>query len=96
MTAIIAILVQGFFAWRIQVLTGNKWFVGTVLATSLAGFRMCPPVLRADLKLNQIPYPVGGVITSVEVGRTPEFVNFRDFKVLYSPHAPSPPTDAIV
>ncbi|KAJ8080469.1 hypothetical protein PM082_017302 [Marasmius tenuissimus] len=43
MTAIIAILVQGFFAWRIQVLTGNKWFVGTVVATSLAGFRMCPP-----------------------------------------------------
>ncbi|KAL0580660.1 hypothetical protein V5O48_001390 [Marasmius crinis-equi] len=61
MTAIIAILVQGFFAWRIKVLTGNNWLVSTVLLSSLAGF-------------------LGGVITSFEVGRTPEFVNFRDFK----------------
>ncbi|KAF9267332.1 hypothetical protein L218DRAFT_1060558 [Marasmius fiardii PR-910] len=61
MTGLIAILVQGFFAWRIRVLTGNVWLVSMVLLFSVAGF-------------------VGGIVTSFEVGRTPEFINFREFK----------------
>ncbi|KAG7091882.1 hypothetical protein E1B28_008283 [Marasmius oreades] len=38
LTAIIAILVQGFFAWRIRVLTGKTWLVSIVLVFSVASF----------------------------------------------------------
>ncbi|KAF9046279.1 hypothetical protein BJ165DRAFT_1140115 [Panaeolus papilionaceus] len=61
LTAIIASLVQGFFAWRIHVLTQSRVLVLLVAMGSVAG-------------------TIGGVITSCEVGRTPRFVDFQDFK----------------
>ncbi|KAJ7666272.1 hypothetical protein DFH06DRAFT_1323402 [Mycena polygramma] len=37
MTALIAFLVQGFYAWRVKVLTGNVWLALFVAACSLTG-----------------------------------------------------------
>ncbi|PPQ73239.1 hypothetical protein CVT24_009950 [Panaeolus cyanescens] len=58
---IIASLVQGFFAWRIHVLTQSWALVLLVAMGSVSG-------------------TLGGIITSWEVGRTPRFVDFQDFK----------------
>ncbi|KAJ7649392.1 hypothetical protein DFH06DRAFT_1331764 [Mycena polygramma] len=37
MTALIAFLVLGFYAWRVKVLTGNVWLALFVAACSLTG-----------------------------------------------------------
>ncbi|TFK47586.1 hypothetical protein OE88DRAFT_1738500 [Heliocybe sulcata] len=37
LTGIIAALVQMFFAWRIHILTGNRWLVGLVVVAAFVG-----------------------------------------------------------
>ncbi|KAF8177996.1 hypothetical protein BJ912DRAFT_1130885 [Pholiota molesta] len=67
-TGIIAALVQLFFAWRVRILTHSWPLAGVVLLGSLSGLGML-------VLLN-----AGAVATSFEVGDTPRFTDFRNFK----------------
>lgn len=75
---IIASLIQLFFAWRVHVLTRSWWLVSLVLATALSGGGKH---LRSICCLSLLILLAAGIATAFEVINTPDFVDFRDFKV---------------
>ena len=49
MQGLIALAVQTFFAWRIQVLTHSTWIVAGIVSLSVISCRECaPPPLRSS------------------------------------------------
>lgn len=77
MQAIIASLVQLFFAYRVMVLVKNVWIVGVVVLCAIAG---CGESTFSRPKFIET-HAVSGILTAFEVGITPHFVDFRHFKV---------------
>ncbi|KAF8801660.1 hypothetical protein BYT27DRAFT_7245096 [Phlegmacium glaucopus] len=63
MTGITAAVVQLFFAWRILILTKNRYYVAIVIVAALSG-GVCAIVIAYEGKV------------------TPEFANFRRFKLV--------------
>lgn len=61
------------------MLTSNWWIVSIIIVTTLIGLGALTTILwQGFLADNSL---VGGLITAYEVGVTPKFVDFRNFKV---------------
>ncbi|THG96858.1 hypothetical protein EW026_g5048 [Hermanssonia centrifuga] len=81
MTAIIALLVQMFFAWRIKVLTGN-WFV-VVIVSFCSIAQWCKLLSTSLYKIAANPQSTGGGLgTAIAVGMIPEFQHFQKFEII--------------
>ena len=72
--------VQGFFTWRIKVLTGNLILVSLILLCSASAFRKrC--YLELPYQINNIT-KVMGIATSIAIRFVPHFAEFQRFKVV--------------
>ena len=82
MQGIIAVLVQIFFAWRLGALTKSWTLVVVVCLGSISGGGKSTSLLESYYPVHiTIPFSAGAIATAFEVGHTPHFVEFRNFKV---------------
>ena len=75
-----AVLVQFFFAWRLGILTKSWSLMVVICLGSISGGSESTFLLSEQTHIT-IPFSAGAIATSFEVGRTPQFVDFRNFKV---------------
>lgn len=62
-------------------MTNKWWLAGLVILCAIAGGGKYPLAL-SDYSISEVvSRTVGGIVTAVEVGFTPYFVDFRHFKV---------------
>ena len=76
---IMAVLVQFFFAWRLGILTKSWSLVAVICFGSISGGSESTFFIREQTYIT-IHFSAGAIATSFEVGRTPQFVDFRNFK----------------
>ncbi|TFY50476.1 hypothetical protein EVG20_g11495, partial [Dentipellis fragilis] len=72
-TAIISTMVQLFFCWHVNILTGSTWIVGLLVIGVVHRRSFMLIALRSAA--------VGGIATAVAIGIVPHWLEFQKFKV---------------